>query len=126
MPLQVLGAPGKPNTRKTRRTERLVPIPLTAELAGSRRCDCESHGIRTIGHAPVLAMCRELLAAGVNPDSALAIYRQGVLALQVRSIREGAKLAVEDAESGTPQFRVARPPSRGGASSARKNGQEVG
>ena len=47
-------------------------------------------------------MCRELLAAGADPDRALAIYRSGVLALRIRSSREGASLTVEDAESDTP------------------------
>ena len=36
-------------------------------------------------------MCRELLAVGANPDTALAIYGSGGLALRIRSIREGAR-----------------------------------
>jgi hypothetical protein len=66
-------------------------------------------------------MCRELLAAGANPDMALAIYRGGVLALRIRSIRDRASLIVEAAESGAPRFRLARPPRRGAASPMRKN-----
>jgi hypothetical protein len=122
MQLQILEPLRKPETRKTSHSEYPRAISLTAELIGSRCCDCESHGIRTVGHAPGLAMCRELLAAGVNPDTALAIFRKGVLALRIRSIREGASLTVEDTESGTPRFRLARPPRRGAASPVRKNG----
>jgi hypothetical protein len=79
MQLQILEALRKPETRKTSRSERPLSISLTAELIGSHRCECESHGIRTVGHAPGLAMCRKLLAAGANPDMALAIYRGGSL-----------------------------------------------
>jgi hypothetical protein len=34
---------------------------------------------------PVLALCRELLAAGLDPDAAVEAYRAGTLALRVRS-----------------------------------------
>jgi hypothetical protein len=119
MQLQIFEALRKPKTRKTSGNERPLSISLTAELIGSRRCDCESYGICTVGHAPGLAMCRELLAAGANPDTALVIYRSGALALRIR-IREGASLTVEAAESGTPRFRLARPPRRGAASPTQK------
>src|SRR5262249_327509 len=120
MSLQIFEAHRKPETRKTSRPEHPLAI-LTAELIGSRCCDCESCGIRTVGYAPGLAMCWELLAAGANPNTALAIYRSGVLALRIRSIREGASLTVEDAESGAPRFRLMRPPRRGAASPGPKN-----
>ena len=98
------------------------PGPITAQLTGSHRCECVLYGLSASGHAPTLVLCRELLNAGANPDSSLVVYREGVLALRIRSIREGAKLTVEDAESGTPRFRLARPPRRGAASPMRKNG----
>jgi hypothetical protein len=97
--------------------------PLKAELTGSRRC--EALGIVATGNTPVLVLCRELLGAGVNPDSALAVYRKGVLALRVRSIAEAARLVVEDGKNGRPQFRLMRPERRGAASLMRGNGRRV-
>jgi hypothetical protein len=47
--------------------------PLRAELVGSNRCTAT--GITTIGPAPVLALCRELLATGLDPDQPIEIYR---------------------------------------------------
>ena len=66
--------------------------PIPAELTGSDTCTAFGH--TTNGATPVLAMCRELLVAGLNPDSALLVYRKGVLALRVRSISEAASLEV--------------------------------
>ena len=93
-------------------------LPLHAEMSGDK--SCSSAGITATGHAPVLALCRELIAAGLDPDQALEIYRGAVLALRVRSIGEGARLTVEDDSRGTPLFR----PWRGGAASlVRQNGE---
>jgi hypothetical protein len=65
---------------------------LRAELIGADICTVNEIAVR--GYAPVLVMCRELLAAGLNPDAALHVYRGAVLALRVRSIGEGAGLEV--------------------------------
>jgi hypothetical protein len=86
---------------------------VEAELVGSRLCIAGS--VRATGNAPALALCRQLLAQGIDPDSALHVYRAGVLALRVRSIREGASLTVEDDEYGTPRLRKIREQSRGAA-----------
>src|SRR6516164_9622984 len=43
---------------------------------------------------PVLALCRELIAAGHDPSRPLHAYRDGVLALRIRSIGEAARLRV--------------------------------
>jgi hypothetical protein len=94
---------------------------IAARLTGSHRC--EALGIVATGHAPVLMLCRELLAAGVNPDAELAVYRNGVLSLRVQSVSAGARLTVEDGTTGVPRFRRARPSRRGAASPARKNGK---
>jgi hypothetical protein len=88
---------------------------ISAQLTGSHRC--EALGIVVTGHAPVLTLCRELLAAGIDPDSPLDVFRCGLLALRVRSVGAAARLAVEDNENGRPQFRLARPPRRGAAPS---------
>jgi hypothetical protein len=65
---------------------------LRAELIGNDTC--VANKIEARGHSPVLVMCRELLAAGLNPDTALEVFRGAVLALRVRSIGEGAGLEV--------------------------------
>jgi hypothetical protein len=85
---------------------------IRAELIGSHECRCEEHERLAFGYAPVLAMCRELLAAGMSPDAALHVYRRGILALKVRAIGKAAQLVVEDSETGRPQFRLARPARR--------------
>ena len=84
---------------------------IRAELIGSDTCSVA--GITAHGHAPVLALCRELLAAGLDPDAAVEAYRAGTQALRVRSISEAARLTVEDDSRGTPRFR----PWRGEAAS---------
>jgi len=42
----------------------------------------------------VLALCRELVEAGHDPGRQLHVYRNGVLALRVRSIGEAARLSI--------------------------------
>jgi hypothetical protein len=86
---------------------------LRADLIGSSTCS--EAGITANGTAPVLTLCRRLLAAGLDPDQALEVYRGAVLALRVRSIGEAAKLTVEECSDGRPRFRPYRPrPSEGG------------
>jgi hypothetical protein len=77
---------------------------VIAELVGDDSCRCQEIDAAVTANAPVLAMCRQLLATGVDPDTPLRVYRQGVLALKVRSIREGARLTVKTAGNGTPIF----------------------
>ena len=67
------------------------PSPIRAELIGST---CKAAGITTRGHAPVLVLCRELIATGCDPDRAMQVFRNATLALRVRSIGEAAKLEV--------------------------------
>ena len=120
MQLQYGDAPRKSEIRHASRSEQLLATPLTAQLTGSHRC--EALGIVAKGHAPAFALCRQLLTAGVNPDTALSVYRNGILALKVRSIGEAARLAAEDSKNGRPQFRLARPTRRGAAPPMRKTG----
>jgi hypothetical protein len=68
------------------------PVPIRAALIGSDRCEAE--GISVCAAAPVLAMCRKLVAAGHDQRRPLHAYRGNVLALRVRSIGEGAELAI--------------------------------
>ena len=105
------------NSSACRSSSPSCPV-ISAQLTGSHRC--EALGIVAIGHAPVLTLCRELLAAGIDPNSALDVFRGGLLALRVRSVGRAARLAVEDNENGRPQFRLARRPRRGAAPPMRK------
>jgi hypothetical protein len=67
-------------------------IPIRATLVGSEYC--EALGLTGHGCTPVLALCRALVAAGCDPNRPLHAYRGDVLALKVRSIRDGARLRV--------------------------------
>ncbi len=78
---------------------------LRAELVGSTTCTAA--GVTARGRAPVLTLCRQLLAAGLDPDRALEVYRGATLALRVRSIGEGALLEVSD---DPPRFRAVAQP----------------
>lgn len=84
----------KPNTNKSQ-------DPIRAELFGSDTCtagDLTAHG-----HAPVLVLCRQLIAAGLDPDRAMEVFRGTTLALRVRSIGAGARLTVAERPNG-PTF----------------------
>jgi len=82
---------------------------VIAELVGDDCCRCQEIDAAVTANAPVLAMCRQLLATGVDPDRPLRVYRRGALALKVRSIREGARLTVKIAGNGTPIFTLDDP-----------------
>ena len=75
---------------------------LRAKLVGSNRCTAA--GITASGQAAVLALCRQLIAAGFDPTTPLRCYRGDALALRVRSIGEGARLTVKDNRLGRPVF----------------------
>jgi hypothetical protein len=93
---------------------------IAAELIGSDRCT--AIGITTRAYAPVLALCRRLIEAGIDPDRPLRVYRGDTLALVVRSIAEGARLTVEDNRLGHPRFVRWRPRSDGAALPMRQKG----
>jgi hypothetical protein len=62
---------------------------IRAEIASNA---CTALGITARAEAPVLALCRLLVAAGHDPGQPLHAYRGDVLCLKVRSIGEGAQL----------------------------------
>jgi len=93
---------------------------LCADLAGSDVCTAP--GIIARSYAPVLALCRRLIEAGIDPGRPLHVYRGDTLALVVRSIAEGARLAVGDNRLGHPRFVRFRPQSDGAALHMRQNG----
>ena len=97
--IDLLGGKINPARNIEPKRERVI-----AELVGDDSCRCREIDAAVTANAPVLAMCRQLLATGIDPDTALCVYRRGVLALKVRSIREGARLTVKTAGNGTPIF----------------------
>jgi hypothetical protein len=94
---------GRQVVSQTNRQGQLSQGPVRATLVGSDRCDAE--GISARGYAPVLDLCRELVADGFNPASPLEAWRGEILCLRVRSIGEGARLTVADDRHGTPRLR---------------------
>ena len=57
-------------------------------------------GLTVTGHAPVLELCRRLVAVGHDPTTPMHVYRDATLALTVRSIGE-AKQLVFPGEAGS-------------------------
>jgi len=97
---------GELDGRVVSESERLQgfdPAPIRATLIGSDHCEVD--GIVARGHAPVLGLCRALLAAGYDPRRPLHAYRGDTLALTIQSIGEGARLTVEDDRHGRPRLR---------------------
>jgi hypothetical protein len=76
---------------------------ICATLIGSDRCS--ALGIAVRGRAPALALARSLIEAGYDPNRPLNVYREGVLALAIRSIGEASRLTVEDDQHGRPRLR---------------------
>jgi hypothetical protein len=77
----------------------------TADLFGSNRCVCQSLDLTGTGNSPVFQLCRKIVAAGHDPTRPLKVYRNGVLALHIRSVGEGAELEVTQSRAGRPIFR---------------------
>jgi hypothetical protein len=78
---------------------------LHAELVGSNRCAIA--GFTATSSAPILALCRTLIAAGFDPTTPMECYRNGVLALRIRAIGEAAALELNGEGAG---FRPRRQP----------------
>ncbi len=71
---------------------------IRAELIGANTCTAA--GIAAQAVTPVLALCRGLIAADLDPDTALAVHRGAVLALRERSIGDAAGLTIKDDNRG--------------------------
>jgi hypothetical protein len=99
---------------------------IRAEFVGSKTCTAAGHCGQ--GNTPVLALCRTLIAAGMDADAALEVFRRGTLALRVRSVGEAAQLTVRDNRFGEPQFRRGETASLGdaGASPIRQKPRHSG
>jgi hypothetical protein len=115
----------KPNQTAWRegKSKRKASGPINATLTGSD-C-CEALGITARGRAPVLDLCRALVAAGHDPRRPLHAYRGDVLALKVRSIGEGAKLIVKE-DRAAPRFVPWEPFPRRVQARARQKAEGIG
>ena len=114
---------GKNKRKASGLQEALTQIPINATLTGSD-C-CEALEITARGHAPVLALCRALLAAGHDARRPLHAYRGDVLALKVCSIGEGAKLIVKK-DRARPRFVPWEPFPRRVQARARQKAEGIG
>jgi hypothetical protein len=81
--------------------------PLIGELSDDNCCRIGE--VVSAGRTPVLTALRNLLSQGVNPDAAVEIHRNGVLALRIRSIRAGAALTVSQETDRPPRFKRWKP-----------------
>jgi len=91
---------------ESNRQQLFAQAPIRVTLIGFDRC--EAAGISVRGYAPVLDLCRELVAAGFDPACPLEAWRGQTLCLRVHSIGEGARLTVADDRHGTPRLRRQR------------------
>jgi hypothetical protein len=106
---ECVGWRARPISNKSDRSE---TQPLSAELTGANTCT--AGGITARGTAPALILCQQLLAQGLDPDTALAVFRNGTLALRIRSIGEAAELEINSKGTGFLPTRAVRtaPPVR--------------
>ena len=72
-------------------SQRSQAVPIRAELVDNL---CTAAGLTARGFAPVIALCRELVAAGFHPSRPLHCYRGDSVALVVCHIGESARLHV--------------------------------
>src|SRR5262245_24247880 len=71
--------------------------PIHAQLIGSKTCSAA--GRTAVGPTPVLALCRQLIAAEFDANRPLTVYRGATL------VGEAAKLTVrESTRDGRPRF----------------------
>lgn len=93
---------------------------IRADLFGSHHCHCPALGLYTCADAPILEMCRRLVASGANPEAQLDCYRDGTLALTVRTVGEGARLKINGRGDGFARL-LERPSDVGTAPSMRRS-----
>jgi hypothetical protein len=71
-------------------------------------------------------LCRRLLAAGANPAAELVCYRNGTLALRIKSIGAGARLTVRETATDGPRLVTWKPfPHRAVTAPVRSNRKPV-
>jgi hypothetical protein len=113
--------PGKRDRRSAAPSEERALIRAT--LCGSE--EAQALGLTVCSHAPVPELCRRLLSSGHDPDRPLHAYRGETLCLRVRSIGEGARLAVKTVGNGRPMFALDGCAGGAAASLVRKNKQAL-
>ena len=93
---------GEINSRLTQNSNAKQVI--RADLTGDD--ECHADGITVHGATPILTLCARLIERGVHPDRKLLCFRGDVLALTVRSIGDGARLALNGKGTGFIKARV--------------------
>jgi hypothetical protein len=96
----------------------VMMTPIRCELTGSDQA--QAGAVIARGTAPILSLCRLLLASGAKPDAPVECFRNGTLALRVRSVRAGAALTVRETDFDGPRVvrwkafphRAVKPPIR--------------
>ena len=63
---------------------------VRAELVGSNRATAQT--LTVTSATPVLALCRALLASGVDPSTSLDVHRNNILCVRITSIGQAAQL----------------------------------
>jgi hypothetical protein len=69
-----------------------APHPVRCELNGTGTA--VATGITVKSTTPVLTLCRRALAAGLDPNLPMEVFRGDTLALRIRSIGEAAGLEI--------------------------------
>ena len=85
---------GKRDGQSSSHTLPQAQAPIRADIIGDDRCT--ALGIEARAAAPTLALCRKLIAAGIDSARPLEAYRGVVLSLRVRSIGLAAQLVVDE------------------------------
>jgi len=75
---------------------------VRVDLAGDDCCRCQEIDAAVTANAPVLAMCRQLLATGVDPDTPLRVYRRG--GTPIFTLDDGCKGAAAPPVRSKPDF----------------------
>jgi hypothetical protein len=91
-----------------------LSVPHTSHTANVQelRCDFGDGDIAIAGDLSArgaLDMCRRMMAAGADPSAELVCYRNGRIALRIRSLADGAKLVVRETSADGPRFASWRP-----------------
>jgi hypothetical protein len=93
--------------------------PVRADLINT--CRLRAAGLTACSSSPALSLCRLLIKRGFDPERPLLVFRGEVLALKIRTLREGASLEVNSLGTDFVPFRRQR-----AASLVRKSGRPLG
>jgi hypothetical protein len=73
---------------------------IHVELVGDDCAIAVALGVKAVGYAPVLELCRALVAAGVDPRRPLEAWRGHVLCLRVADIGKAARWKINSKGTG--------------------------